>query len=77
MEPRLTVLKLFLEGLDTPVRQETLSDRKRIQYTIYLGQSLGQIDLGYRFGWFGKMGPYCPRLSTDMAELISEIEISA
>ena|SRR5436309_2788082 len=52
----------------------TLSERKRLQKTIYLLQEFG-VDLGYRFGWYIS-GPYSSELANDafMLAAINQVE---
>ncbi len=71
MDAKLTVLKLFLDELNTHPDIATVDDRKRVQKAVYLGQQSG-VDLGYRFGWY-LMGPYSPSLTRDYYTLATEI----
>ena len=50
---------------------DTLSDRKRVQKAVYLGQLTG-VDLSYRYGWYLK-GPYSPSLARDYFSLAEAI----
>ena len=63
MEPRLIALRLYLDQLGVSSDIETVSDRKRVQKAVYLGQLSG-VDFGYRFGWY-LMGPYSTTLTED------------
>lgn len=69
----LVVLKLFLGALGIDPKIESLSDRKRVQKAVYIGQLSG-IDLGYRFGWY-LLGPYSTSLTRDYYELADEIAL--
>lgn len=75
MDPKLTILKLFLETLGTNTKIDKFDDRKRVQKTTYLGQLTG-VDLGYRFGWY-LYGPYSPELTRDYYSLASATNDSA
>jgi hypothetical protein len=67
MEPKLVLLKLYLDNLEIPDDITTVDDRKRVQKAVYLAQRAG-VNLGYRFGWY-RMGPYSPELTRDYYEL--------
>ena len=67
MAKRAEVTKLVLGALGQTAQISTLQDRKRIQKSIYLAQSVG-VDLGYYFNWY-LMGPYCSSLAKDYYEL--------
>ena len=71
MENKTLVLKLFLDGLGVASDISTVSDRKRVQKAVYLGQ-LGGVDLGYRFSWYVK-GPYSTELTKDYYALADEL----
>jgi len=71
VEERCIALKLLLDELDVPAEITSVSDRKRIQKSIYLLQPAG-LDLGYRFGWY-VMGPYSPALTRDYYDLAASL----
>lgn len=58
------ILRLYLDALEVPASIGSVTERKRVQKAMYLGQALGGVDLGYRFNWY-LMGPYCPALAKD------------
>lgn len=64
-------LKLFLDILDIPSNISILSDKKRVQNAVYIGQSVGA-DLGYEFGWYTH-GSYSPELNKDHIILSNDI----
>jgi len=74
MQPKLEVLRLFLEALDVPPTIDTVNERKRVQKAVYLGQLSG-VDLGYRFGWY-IMGPYSTSLTQDYYQLAEALATS-
>ncbi len=73
MEPRLIALWLYLDQLGVSSDIETVSDRKRVQKAVYLGQLSG-VDFGYRFGWY-LMGPYSTTLTQDYYEMAEAINL--
>jgi hypothetical protein len=73
MEPKLIVLKLFLDALNVDCNIKDVSSRKAIQKAVYLGQLSG-IDLGYRYGWY-KLGPYCSSLTDDFYNLVRGLRV--
>jgi uncharacterized protein YwgA len=48
-------------------------NEKHVQWAIYLAQR-GGVDLGYRFKWYSS-GPLCPELTSDLYEMISDLEM--
>lgn len=74
MDTRLVVLKRFLDALGVPSDIDSLVDRKRVQKAVYLGQALGEVNLGYRFGWYVH-GPYSPPLAKDYYNLAAALEV--
>jgi uncharacterized protein YwgA len=74
MDERLIALNLFLEALDVPPDITTVTKRKRVQKTVYLGQRAG-VNLGYMYGWY-LMGPYSTSLTRDYYTLADELESS-
>ena len=73
VETRLFVLKRFVEALGLELDVQTLDDRKALQKAVYLGQAIGKVDLGYRFGWYVR-GPYSPKLTEDYFAAAEEAE---
>lgn len=71
-DPKLMVLKLFLDALGVSANITTVSDRKTVQKAVYLGQIAG-VDLGYRFSWY-LMGPYSPPLTEDYYTLNNKLK---
>lgn len=72
MKESLEVLNLILAELGVPTSIRTVSDRLLIQKTIFLAQAIGQIPLGYSYGWYVR-GPYAPSLTRDYYALQSEL----
>ncbi len=68
MENRLKVLKLVLDEIGQEFSIDNLTDRKRLQKSIYLTQAAEAIDLGYRYSWYLK-GPYSTKLTHDYYKL--------
>jgi uncharacterized protein YwgA len=67
VEIRLIALKLLLNELDVELNIEDISDRIRIQKTVYLAQEAG-VNLDYRYSWYIH-GPYAPALAGDYYNL--------
>jgi len=74
MQPKLAVLNSVLDALGVEPKIDTVADRKRLQKAVYLGQAIGGVDLGYRFGWYIK-GPYSPGLATDYYDLAEALAV--
>ncbi|MBV8371082.1 MAG: hypothetical protein JO036_19380 [Candidatus Eremiobacteraeota bacterium] len=74
MQPKLAVLKSVLDALDVKPTIDTVVDRKRLQKAVYLGQAIGGVDLGYRYGWY-KKGPYSPSLARDYYSLAESLAV--
>jgi uncharacterized protein YwgA len=74
MQPKLAVLKSVLDALDVKATIDTVVDRKRLQKAVYLGQAVGGVDLGYRYGWY-KKGPYSPSLARDYFSLAEALAV--
>lgn len=72
MKENLEVLNLILAELDVPNSIRTVSDRLLIQKSIFLTQTIGQVPLGYGYGWYVR-GPYAPSLTRDYYALQSEL----
>lgn len=71
MNEDLIILNSYLTMMGVPPRIKTLSDRKRVQKAIYLGQAAGA-DLGYDYNWYIH-GPYSPELANDYYQLSAAI----
>ncbi len=72
MKENLEILNLVLAELDVPASIRTVSDRLLIQKSIFLAQVVGQVPLGYSYGWYVR-GPYAPSLTKDYYALQSEL----
>lgn len=72
MKESLEVLNLILEELDIPTSIRTVSERLLIQKSIFLAQTVGQVPLGYSYGWYVR-GPYAPSLTRDYYALQAEL----
>lgn len=72
MKESLEVLYLVLAELDIPTSIRTVTDRLLIQKSIFLAQTVGQVPLGYSYGWYVR-GPYAPSLTRDYYALQSEM----
>lgn len=67
MNNREITLKLLLDAIGEDTSIATVSDRLRLQKTVYMAQALG-IPLSYSYSWYVK-GPYSPSLTSDYYSL--------
>src|ERR1041384_1750688 len=67
IDKNLVALNMYLNELDVPPVIATISDRKRVQKAVYLGQAAGA-ELNYEFSWYIH-GPYSTDLTKDYYRL--------
>ena len=67
MDMNLIALNMYLNELGVPLVIDTITDRKRVQKAVYLGQAIGA-ELNYEFNWYVH-GPYSTDLTRDYYKL--------